>query len=118
MCRPTVVDRKVLENDHSKNQAKTAPDPGWTETIRRYTIDGLWLSCGCSNRWVCRYNPLDQVITPLGVHFEFVALPARFYFILGGMVLFYLFVVELAKRGFYRWCERGRGRQGDTPQKH
>ncbi len=41
-------------------------------------------------------------LTPLGRHFGFVAPPAQFYFILGGMVLLYLGVVELAKRGFYR----------------
>jgi Mg2+-importing ATPase len=41
--------------------------------------------------------------TPVGTYFGFVPPPARFYFILGGMVLVYLFVVELAKRGFYRW---------------
>ena len=27
----------------------------------------------------------------------------KFYFILGGMLLAYLLIVELAKRGFYRW---------------
>ncbi|EEG09241.1 magnesium-translocating P-type ATPase [Pseudogulbenkiania ferrooxidans] len=41
--------------------------------------------------------------TPLGVHFRFEPPPARFFFILSGMVLVYLFVVELAKQGFYRW---------------
>jgi Mg2+-importing ATPase len=41
--------------------------------------------------------------TPIGVQFGFVPLPAKFYFILGAMVLVYLFVVELAKQGFYRW---------------
>jgi Mg2+-importing ATPase len=41
--------------------------------------------------------------TPLGHYFGFVPLPARFYYILGGMVIVYLFVVELAKQGFYRW---------------
>ncbi len=47
--------------------------------------------------------------TPIGAYFGFVAPPARFYFILGGMVLVYLCIVELAKRGFYRWSD-GRGR--------
>jgi Mg2+-importing ATPase len=41
--------------------------------------------------------------TPIGSHFGFVPPPARFYLILGAMVLVYLFVVELAKQGFYRW---------------
>jgi Mg2+-importing ATPase len=40
--------------------------------------------------------------TPIGAYFGFVTLPARFYFILGPMVLIYLFVVELAKRVFHR----------------
>ena len=42
--------------------------------------------------------------TPLGTYFGFVPPPARFYFILGAMVLAYLCIVELAKRGFYRWA--------------
>jgi Mg2+-importing ATPase len=42
--------------------------------------------------------------TPLGTHFGFVPPPARFYLILGAMVVAYLVVVELAKRGFYRWA--------------
>ena len=46
--------------------------------------------------------------TPLGTHFGFVPPPARFYFILGAMVLVYLFIVELAKQGFYRWSAAGR----------
>ena len=46
--------------------------------------------------------------TPIGTHFGFVPPPAKFYFILGAMVLVYLFVVELAKQGFYRWSEAGR----------
>ncbi|HUX62957.1 magnesium-translocating P-type ATPase [Sulfuricella sp.] len=46
--------------------------------------------------------------TPLGTHFGFVPPPARFYFILGAMVLVYLFLVELAKQGFYRWSAVGR----------
>jgi len=46
--------------------------------------------------------------TPLGSHFGFVPPPAKFYFILGAMVLGYLVVVELAKQGFYRWSLAGR----------
>jgi Mg2+-importing ATPase len=42
-------------------------------------------------------------LTPLGTHFGFVPPPARFYFILGAMVVVYLLVVELAKQAFYRW---------------
>jgi P-type Mg2+ transporter len=41
--------------------------------------------------------------TSLGAYFGFVPPPAWFYFILAGMVVVYLMVVELAKRGFYRW---------------
>lgn len=44
---------------------------------------------------------------PIGAHFGFVPPPARFYLILGGMVLVYLACVELAKRGFYRWAAAG-----------
>lgn len=46
--------------------------------------------------------------TPLGAYFGFVQPPAQFYFILGGMALAYLVVVEIAKRGFYRWYESHR----------
>ena len=46
--------------------------------------------------------------TPIGTYFGFVPPPARFYFILGAIVLVYLFVVELAKQGFYRWSATGR----------
>jgi len=46
--------------------------------------------------------------TPLGAYFGFVQPPAQFYFILGGMALAYLVVVEIAKRGFYRWYESRR----------
>ena len=46
--------------------------------------------------------------TPIGTYFGFVPPPAKFYFILGGMTLVYLFVVELAKQGFYRWAVAGR----------
>jgi len=41
--------------------------------------------------------------TPLGTYFGFVAPPARFYTILAGMVVTYLAIVEVAKRGFYKW---------------
>ncbi len=41
--------------------------------------------------------------TPVGAHFGFVPLPAKFFFILGAMVVAYLLMVEVAKRGFYRW---------------
>lgn len=41
--------------------------------------------------------------TPLGIYFGFVPPPAKFYFILAGMAIAYLVVVEVAKRGFYRW---------------
>lgn len=44
--------------------------------------------------------------TWLGGHFGFVPPPARFYAILGGMVVAYLLVVELAKRLFYRWMRQ------------
>jgi Mg2+-importing ATPase len=44
-------------------------------------------------------------LTPLGRYFGFVAAPASFYFILAAMVVAYLFIVEFAKRGFYRWHE-------------
>jgi Mg2+-importing ATPase len=46
--------------------------------------------------------------TPIGTYFGFVPPPAEFYFILGGMVLVYLLIVELAKQGFYRWSAAGR----------
>jgi P-type Mg2+ transporter len=47
--------------------------------------------------------------TAIGTYFGFVPPPARFYLILGAMVLVYLYAVELAKRGFYRWSgARGR----------
>jgi Mg2+-importing ATPase len=41
--------------------------------------------------------------TPVGLYFGFVPPPAKFYFILGGMLLIYLIMVELAKQAFYRW---------------
>ena len=40
--------------------------------------------------------------TPIGAYFGFVAPPAKFYFILGAMVVAYLAIVEAAKRRFYR----------------
>jgi len=43
--------------------------------------------------------------TSLGTHFGFVPPPTKFYVILGIMVLVYLAIVELVKRGFYRWLE-------------
>lgn len=39
--------------------------------------------------------------TPLGIHFGFVPPPAKFYGILGTLVVSYLLVVEIAKRLFY-----------------
>lgn len=42
-------------------------------------------------------------LTALGSYFGFAPLPARFYLILGTMVIIYLLVVQLAKLGFYRW---------------
>jgi Mg2+-importing ATPase len=41
--------------------------------------------------------------TPVGTYFGFVPLPAKFYLILAVMVVIYLLMVELAKKGFYRW---------------
>jgi Mg2+-importing ATPase len=41
--------------------------------------------------------------TPLGTYFGFVPPPAQFYAILAAMVAIYLVMVEVAKRGFYRW---------------
>ena len=41
--------------------------------------------------------------TPLGPYFGFVPLPDRFYLMLTAMVVAYLAIVEVAKRGFYRW---------------
>jgi len=40
--------------------------------------------------------------TPVGTYFGFVPPPAKFYSILGLMVVAYLLIVELAKRYFYR----------------
>ena len=41
--------------------------------------------------------------TPIGTYFGFVPPPAQFYLILAVMVVVYLVVVDLAKKGFYRW---------------
>ena len=40
---------------------------------------------------------------PLGTFFGFLPPPAKFYLILAAMVVVYLFIVEAAKRRFYRW---------------
>ena len=54
--------------------------------------------------------------TPVGTYFGFVPPPPKFYFILGVMVLAYLFIVELAKQGFYRWSAAARmPRKSVTP---
>ncbi|WP_417067728.1 magnesium-translocating P-type ATPase [Niveibacterium terrae] len=42
--------------------------------------------------------------TAVGPHFGFVPPPAKFYLILGAMVLVYLGAVEFAKQRFYRWA--------------
>lgn len=44
--------------------------------------------------------------TPLGSYFGFTPPPVKFYLILAGMVVIYLCMVQLAKRGFYRWYEK------------
>ena len=49
--------------------------------------------------------------TPPGIYFGFVPPPAKFYFILGAMVLVYLFIVELAKQAFYRWAATAKRRR-------
>jgi P-type Mg2+ transporter len=41
--------------------------------------------------------------TPLGPYFGFVQLPVKFYLILVAMVITYLLIVEIAKKGFYHW---------------
>jgi Mg2+-importing ATPase len=41
--------------------------------------------------------------TAVGAHFGFVEPPARFYLILGVMVIVYLTAVEIAKQIFFRW---------------
>jgi Mg2+-importing ATPase len=45
--------------------------------------------------------------TPLGTYFGFVPPPVQFYLILAAMVAIYLAMVELAKKGFYRWHGAG-----------
>jgi Mg2+-importing ATPase len=47
---------------------------------------------------------LGLPFTAMGAHFGFVPLPPRFYFMIGAMVLVYLFMVEFAKQSFYRWA--------------
>ena len=42
---------------------------------------------------------------PLGTYFGFVPPPAQFYGILATMVLIYLVIVEVTKKGFYRWFQ-------------
>jgi len=42
-------------------------------------------------------------LSPWGSYFGFVAPPLKFYLILGGMVMCYLVLVEIAKQGFYKW---------------
>ncbi len=46
-------------------------------------------------------------LTPLGRYFGFVAPPVYFYFVLLGLVLLYLGVVEISKHLFYRWHDAG-----------
>jgi Mg2+-importing ATPase len=59
-------------------------------------------------------SALTLPFTPVGTYFGFVPPPAKFYVILGGMTLVYLFVVELAKQGFYRWAAVGRPRRSGS----
>ena len=47
--------------------------------------------------------------TPLGPYFGFVPLPGRFYFILAAIVVAYLLIVDVAKKGFYRWLRGSPG---------
>jgi P-type Mg2+ transporter len=44
--------------------------------------------------------------TPLGAYFGFTNPPLKFFAILAAMVVSYLLLVELVKRGFYRWAVR------------
>ena len=44
--------------------------------------------------------------TPVGTYFGFVPPPAQFYAILAMMVVVYLAIVEVAKRGFYYWYRK------------
>jgi len=41
-------------------------------------------------------------LTPIGAHLGFVLPPAEFFLILAGMVVVYLWIVELVKQWFYR----------------
>jgi Mg2+-importing ATPase len=50
--------------------------------------------------------------TPIGSYFGFVALPARFYAMLGALVLAYLVLVELTKRLYYRHFGAATGAPG------
>jgi magnesium-transporting ATPase (P-type) len=50
--------------------------------------------------------------TPLGTYFGFVPLPAKFYAILAAMVITYLAMVQVAKKGFYRWSGAPDERRG------
>jgi Mg2+-importing ATPase len=52
--------------------------------------------------------------TPVGTYFGFVPPPAKFYIILGGMALAYLVIVEVAKRGFYRWHASPASKDGSS----
>ena len=54
-------------------------------------------------------------LTTIGTHFGFVPPPAKFYFILGAMVLVYLSAVEMVKQGFYRWSAGKRKRRSAAP---
>ncbi|MGZ4957456.1 MAG: cation transporting ATPase C-terminal domain-containing protein, partial [Methylobacter sp.] len=45
-------------------------------------------------------------LTSLGTYFGFVPPPVQFYAILAAMVVIYLVMVEVAKRGFYRWYRK------------
>ncbi|NOU42218.1 MAG: magnesium-translocating P-type ATPase [Methyloglobulus sp.] len=44
--------------------------------------------------------------TPVGTYFGFVPPPVQFYAILAMMVVVYLAIVEVAKRGFYYWYRK------------
>lgn len=47
--------------------------------------------------------------TALGTYFGFVPPPVEFYAILAAMVVIYLLIVEVAKRGFYHWYKSKNG---------
>jgi Mg2+-importing ATPase len=53
--------------------------------------------------------------TPLGGLFGLVPLPGPFYAALAGMTLAYLLLLELVKRGFYRWGRPPRRRRRLRP---